>query len=148
MKHILIIIGLFALLGLFFHTKDKEKNSTVNPATGLELIEDNGRYSLKSENGTVHIGTIKKARKTLFEIWTSFANDSIDTGEQTYKIKTDNEGRYVVLVGLGSIKVRPSDANLFLGVIEGKLIGNGTRTVIKNGTEIFSSFWRGLTNEE
>lgn len=151
MKHILIILGLISLLGLTFHKKVDKENIVVNPTTGLELIEEHGRYALKSENSKVNLGTGKKARQTLSKIVSSFASDSVEDyinlGDESYRIRTDGEGRYVELIGLGMVKVRPSDANLFLGVIEGKIIGSKMRIGIKNGKEIFESFWDGLTED-
>ena len=45
----------------------------------------------------------------------------IDSGEQKFKVEKDDEGLYIVKIGLGGVKLRPSDAAKFLAVLEAKI---------------------------
>lgn len=97
-----------------------------NPDTGMTLTENGGTYSLKSDSGIMVLGDLKKARNTLNSMNVCFTKEKIseviDCGEQKYKVKRDDDGMYISRIGLGAVKVRPSDSALFFTVLEGKIM--------------------------
>ena len=111
---------------VIFSTLAESKEISRNPDTGMTLTEIKGIYSLKSNNGIIVLGDIKETRNALNMMNICFTkeklSDVINCGEQEYKVKKDDEGMYIIKVGLGAVKIRATDSALFFTIIEGKIM--------------------------
>ena len=117
-----IALLFFALAAVTVNAEEISKNSS----TGMGLDETAGVYSLVGKNGGVIIlGDIKTARDFLFSANVCFAQEKlqslVDCGEQKFKVEKDEEGLYIIKIGIGGVKVRPSDSAQFFAVLEGKI---------------------------
>lgn len=121
MKKILLFLILMSV-SLTMNSKEIARN----PETGMTLTENGGTYSLKSSTGTMVLGDIKKARDILNAMNICFAKEKLsevmDCGEQKYKVKKDEDGMYIMRVGLGCVKVRVTDSAMFFTILEGEII--------------------------
>lgn len=113
MKKLLALL-FFALAAVTVNAEEISKNSS----TGMALDETAGVYSLIGKNGGIIIlGDIKTARNFLFSANVCFAQEKlqslVDCGEQKFKVEKDDEGLYIVKIGLGGVKLRPSDSAKF-----------------------------------
>lgn len=117
MKKIFIAIA-FALLTLTLSAKEVSKNSS----TGMTLSEELGVYSITGKGGAIILGDVKTTRNTLASLEKCFIqehlNNYIDCGEQKFEVHSDDQGLYIIKVGLGAVKVRQSDVNIFLLKVE------------------------------
>ena len=117
MKKIFIAIA-FALLTLTLSAKEVSKNSS----TGMTLSEELGVYSITGKGGAIILGDVKTTRNTLASLEKCFIqehlNNYIDCGEQKFEVHSDDQGLYIIKVGLGAVKIRQSDVNIFLLKVE------------------------------
>ena len=108
----------FALLTLTLSAKEVSKNSS----TGMTLSEELGVYSITGKGGAIILGDVKTTRNTLASLEKCFIqehlNNYIDCGEQKFEVYSDDQGLYIIKVGLGAVKVRQSDVNIFLLKVE------------------------------
>lgn len=108
----------FALLTLTLSAKEVSKNSS----TGMTLSEELGVYSITGKGGAIILGDVKTTRNTLASLEKCFIqehlNNYIDCGEQKFEVHSDDQGLYIIKVGLGAVKVRQSDVNIFLLKVE------------------------------
>lgn len=112
MKHIIAIIAL-ALVSLTLSAKELAKNDI----TGYSLIETAGIYSIKGSTGVIPLGTIDQA-KSFFSnankaIVKETLNDIFDCGKDQFEVGKDDQGYYIIKVGLGALKLRYSDTVVF-----------------------------------
>ena len=117
-----IALLFFALAAVTVNAEEISKNSS----TGMVLDETAGVYSLVGKHGGVIIlGDIKTARDFLFSANVCFAQEKlqslVDCGEQKFKVEKDDEGLYIIKIGLGGVKVRPSDSAKFFTILEAKI---------------------------
>ena len=121
MKRILLF-----LIVVSFPIMTESKEIARNPDTGMTLTEIKGLYYMKSNTGIIMIGDIKQARDVLNMMNICFTKEKlsevINCGDQEYRVKRDDEGMYIMKVGLGAMKIRATDSALFFTVIEGKII--------------------------
>lgn len=121
MKRILLF-----LIVVSFPIMTESKEIARNPDTGMTLTEVKGLYYMKSNTGIIMIGDIKQARDVLNMMNICFTKEKlsevINCGDQEYRVKRDDEGMYIMKVGLGAMKIRATDSALFFTVIEGKII--------------------------
>lgn len=121
MKRILLF-----LIVVSFPIMTESKEIARNPDTGMTLTEIKGLYYMKSNAGIIMIGDIKQARDVLSMMNICFTKEKlsevINCGDQEYRVKRDDEGMYIMKVGLGAMKIRATDSALFFTVIEGKII--------------------------
>lgn len=121
MKRILLF-----LIVVSFPIMAESKEIAKNPDTGMTLTEIKGLYYMKSNTGIIMIGDIKQARDVLNMMNICFTKEKlsevINCGDQEYRVKRDDEGMYIMKVGLGAMKIRATDSALFFTVIEGKII--------------------------
>ena len=112
MKKIITIIA-FALLTITMSAKEVSRNNT----TGTILDETAGIYSLISKGGVIILGDVKAANKFMTEANKCFAQEKLkntfDVGEQSYTVGKDDTGLYITKIGLGVVKIRPSDSMQF-----------------------------------
>lgn len=121
MKRILLF-----LIVVSFPIMAESKEIARNPDTGMTLTEIKGLYYMKSNTGIIMIGDTKQARDVLNMMNICFTKEKlsevINCGDQEYRVKRDDEGMYIMKVGLGAMKIRATDSALFFTVIEGKII--------------------------
>ena len=121
MKRILLF-----LIVVSFPIMAESKEIAKNPDTGMTLTEIKGLYYMKSNTGIIMIGDTKQARDVLNMMNICFTKEKlsevINCGDQEYRVKRDDEGMYIMKVGLGAMKIRATDSALFFTVIEGKII--------------------------
>ena len=117
MKKIFIAIA-FALLTLTLSAKEVSKNSE----TGMVLSEELGIYTITGKGGAIILGDVKVTRNTLAALEKCFIqehlNNYIDCGDQKWEVHSDDQGLYIIKVGLGAVKIRQSDVNIFLLKVE------------------------------
>lgn len=130
MKRILLF-----LIVVSFPIMAESKEIARNPNTGMTLTEIKGLYYMKSNVGIIMIGDIKQARDVLNMMNICFTKEKlsevINCGDQEYRVKRDDEGMYIMKVGLGAMKIRATDSALFFTVIEGKIIKDKGKKIWK-----------------
>lgn len=112
-----IAIALFTL-PLFAKSKEVSKNSD----TGMVLSEELGVYSISGKGGAIILGDVKKTRDILASLSKCFIQEHlknyIDCGEQKWEVHSDDKGLYIIKMGVGAVKLRQSDVNMFLLKVE------------------------------
>ena len=112
MKNIFIAI-LLAFASLTLSAKEVSKNSD----TGMVLSEELGVYSITGPGGVIILGNAWKTRDTLASLSKCFIKEHIknyiDCGEQRYEVKSDDQGLYIIKMGVGAVKLRQKDVNMF-----------------------------------
>ena len=117
MKKLILAIA-FALITLTLSAKEVSKNSD----TGMVLSEIQGVYSISGLGGAIVLGDIRKTRDILASLSKCFIQEHlknyIDCGEQKWEVHSDDKGLYIIKMGVGAVKIRQSDVNLFLLKVE------------------------------
>lgn len=112
MKNIFIAI-LLALATFTLSAKEVSKNSD----TGMVLSEVKGVYSITGPGGVIIMGDARKTRDTLASLSKCFIQEHfknyIDCGDQRYEVKSDDNGLYIIKAGVGAVKLRQTDVNMF-----------------------------------
>lgn len=117
MKKLILAIA-FALITFTLSAKEVSKNSD----TGMVLSEVQGVYSISGPGGAIVLGDIRKTRDILASLSKCFIQEHlknyIDCGEQKWEVHSDDQGLYIIKMGVGAVKIRQSDVNLFLIKVE------------------------------
>ena len=112
MKRIITIIAL-ALATITLSAKE----ISTNPATGMTLSETLGVYTITGQGGAIVLGNQESASKFLMSANGSFATEVINHifnfGDDQFEVRKDDSGLYIIKIGLGAVKLRPSDTALF-----------------------------------
>lgn len=112
MKKLILAIA-FALITLTLSAKEVSKNSD----TGMVLSEVKGVYSITGPGGVIILGDARKTRDTLASLSKCFIQEHlknyIDCGDQRYEVKSDDNGLYIIKAGVGAVKLRQTDVNMF-----------------------------------
>lgn len=112
MKKIITFITL-VLLTLSMSAKEVSRNNSTN----LVLDETAGVFSLVSKGGVIILGDAKVALNFMREANKCFAQEKLkntfDVGDQSYTVDKDDDGLYITKIGLGMVKIRPSDSAQF-----------------------------------
>lgn len=112
MKRIITIITL-ALASITLSAKE----ISTNPATGMTLSETLGVYTITGQGGAIVLGNRESASKFLMSANGSFATEVINHifnfGDDQFEVGKDDSGLYIIKIGLGAVKLRPSDTALF-----------------------------------
>ena len=121
MKKIIAFL-FFALAAVTLNAEEISKNSS----TGMALDETAGVYSVVGKNGGIIIlGDLKTARDFMFSANVCFAQEKmqsvVDCGEQKFKVEKDEDGLYIIRIGIGGVKIHPGDAAQFFTVLEAKI---------------------------
>ena len=118
MKKYIIATIAAALFTLPLFAKEVSKNSD----TGMVLSEELGVYSISGKEGAIILGDVKKTRDILASLSKCFIQEHlknyIDCGEQKWEVHSDDQGLYIIKMGVGAVKLRQSDVNLFLIKVE------------------------------
>lgn len=128
MKRILISIA--AVLATFILSA---KEISTNPSTGMTLSENIGVYTITGKSGAIVLGNKEAAGKFLVSANAAFTTEAINHvfnfGGDEFEVNKDDEGMYIIKVGLGAVKLRPSDTLLFSTALGIKTVGNGVKQV-------------------
>lgn len=112
MKRIITIIAL-ALASITLSAKE----ISTNPTTGMTLSETLGVYTITGQGGAIVLGNRESASKFLMSANGSFATEVINHifnfGDDQFEVGKDDSGLYIIKIGLGAVKLRPSDTALF-----------------------------------
>ena len=136
MKHLIYIA--IALVALLFTSCSVDTNSptkVMNYDTGMKLTENLGVYSITSPKGVLILGDIKESRDLLWQMEKCFVASNLESlltitiNDQKYEVKSDDQGLYIIKVGLGAVKLRQSDVNQFLYYLESKIAKDKTKKI-------------------
>ena len=112
MKKIITIITL-ALASFTLSAKE----ISTNPTTKMTLSENLGVYTITGKDGAIVLGNKESATKFLISANGAFATEVINHifnfGDDQFEVKKDDSGFYIIKIGLGAVKLRPSDTALF-----------------------------------
>lgn len=93
------------------------KEISTNPSTGMTLSENLGIYTITGKAGAIVLGNKEAASKFLMSANKAFATEAINhvfnLGDDKFEVMKDNDGMFIIKVGLGAVKLRPSDTALF-----------------------------------
>lgn len=112
MKHIITII-IFALISISLSAGEIVRNDI----TGNSLHETVGIYSIKGYSGIIPIGNLEQTKEFLTKAHKAFLketlNDIFECGKDQFEVGKDDQGYYLIKVGLGALKFRYSDTLVF-----------------------------------
>ena len=130
MKKTIIAIAL-ALVSFSLNAKE------VATSGNLSLDNTAGVYSIIGKTGAIVLGGRASASETLLEMEKSFIEKKLSIGDPNYKVGEDEEGLYIIRIGLGGVKVRPADVAKFITVMNAKALGNGMKSGLEAGIKEF-----------
>ena len=135
MKRTLITLAIALIAAFTLSAKEIVKN----PVTGMTLSENLGVYSITGKSGAIILGTKDQAKEFLLSahkaILKETLNDIFDCGRDQFEVLSDDQGYYVVKVGLGAVKIRYSDTLTF-----------GTALGLKNLEKPAKNLWSKTQN--
>ena len=112
MKHIITLLAI-----AFASATLSAKEVVKNPVTGMTLSENLGVYTITGKSGVIALGTKEQAKEFFSNSFASFTKENINklfkTGESQFNVGEDEDGLYIIKVGLGGAKLRQSDIILF-----------------------------------
>lgn len=126
MKRIFLSIAI-AIASLSLISCDEEEREPVtNPETDLTISETLGIYTLTGKSGVLILGNEDDARNFFNKATKVFTvnaiNSLLDIESDKYELKSDDQGKYLIKVGAGGVKLRYSDALFFTAYLDGKLV--------------------------
>lgn len=137
MKHTLLILA-----ALFAAATLSAKELSTNPDTGMTLSENLGVYTVAGKGGAIILGTKENAVKFMHSANAAFATETINhvfnLGDDKFEVMKDSDGMYVIKVGLGAVKLRPSDTFLFETALVGKTVWDAGKKIWKKGKELLT----------
>lgn len=146
MKHIIITFAL-ALATLTLSAEEVAKN----PVTKMTLTENLGVYSITGPDGTLILGNEEQSRNFFNQVAKVFTinagNRLLDIENSKYSLKKDDQGYYLVKVGLGGVKLRYSDVYLFASHFDIKLGIETGKEVVKEGKGKLQEIWKAATKQ-
>ena len=103
------------------HKNNKEMKKIVTiialALATLTLSEVAGQYTLTGKGGAIILGNKDLASKFLMSANGAFATEAINhifnLGDDQFEVGKDDKGMFIIKVGLGAVKLRPSDTALF-----------------------------------
>lgn len=119
MKKIICAIA-FAILTFTLSAK----TLVTNNDTGMKLTEDLGVYSISGSQGVLILGNIKESRDLLWKMEKCFMAANVDSilnitiNDKKYEVRSDDQGLYIIKVGLGAVKLRHSDVSKFWAYLQ------------------------------
>lgn len=146
MKHIFITI-ILALATITLSAREVTKN----PVTKMALTENLGIYSITGPDGTLVLGNEEQSRNFFNQAAKVFTIDAgnrlLDIESSKYSLKKDDQGYYMIKVGLGGVKIRYSDVYLFAGHFDIKLGIETGKEVVKEGKGKLQDLWKAATKQ-
>lgn len=135
-RTVLILAALFAAVTL------SSKELSRNPDTGMTLSENLGVYTVAGKGGAIILGTKENAVKFMHSANAAFATEAINhvfnLGDDRFEVMKDSDGMFVIKVGLGAVKLRPSDTLLFETALVGKTVWDTGKKIWKKGKELLT----------
>ena len=135
MKHIITLLAI-AIASVSLSAKEVVKN----PVTDMTLSENLGVYTITGQNGAIVLGNKESASKFLMSANGSFATEAINhifnLGDDEFEVGKDDKGMFIIKVGLGAVKLRPSDTALFSTALGLKSAANA----VKKGADKVKEF--------
>lgn len=134
MKKIIIALAI-ALFSVTLSAKEISSNSS----TGMTLSENLGVYTITGKAGAIILGDVKAARTFMADANKCFAQEKLknvfEVGDQKYEVGKDDEGLYIIKIGFGGVKVRPSDTALFYTKLESIIISTKWNKIVETVKE-------------
>ena len=113
MKRIVLILTAIVAATLTLSAKEV----STNPDTGMTLSENLGVYTISGKGGAIILGNKESASKFLMSANGAFTTEAINHvfnfGDDQFEVMKDNKGMFIIKVGAGAVKLRPSDTLLF-----------------------------------
>lgn len=111
------------------------KEVATNPDTDMTLSLNLGVYTLTGQNGAIVLGNQAAATKFFATATKAFAKETINNifkcGDDQFEVLKDDQGLYIIKIGLGAVKIRPTDSVFFYSVLEAKSISTKAKEVWK-----------------
>ena len=146
MKHIILTI-ILALAALTLYAREVTKN----PVTKMALTENLGVYSITGPAGTLVLGNEEQSHNFFNQVAKVFTIDAgnrlLDIENSKYSLKKDDQGYYLVKVGMGGVKLRYSDVYLFAAHFDIKLGLETGKEVVKEGKGKLQEIWKVVTKQ-
>ena len=118
------------------------KELSRNPDTGMTLSENLGVYTVTGKGGAIILGNKENAVKFMHSANAAFATEAINhvfnLGDDQFEVMKDSDGMFVIKVGLGAVKLRPSDTLLFETALVGKTVWDTGKKIWKKGKELLT----------
>lgn len=113
MKRIALILTAIVAASITLSAKEV----STNPDTGMTLSENLGVYTITGKGGAIILGNKESASKFLMSANGAFTTEAINHvfnfGDDQFEVMKDNKGMFIIKVGAGAVKLRPSDTLLF-----------------------------------
>ena len=113
MKRIALILTAIVAASITLSAKEV----STNPDTGMTLSENLGVYTITGKGGAIILGNKEQASKFLMSANGAFTTEAINHvfnfGDDQFEVMKDNKGMFIIKVGAGAVKLRPSDTLLF-----------------------------------
>lgn len=136
MKHIITI----AIAIVFATLTLSAKEVSTNPDTGMTLSEHLGVYTISGKGGAIILGNKESASKFLMSANGAFTTEAINHifnfGDDQFEVMKDDKGMFIIKVGAGAVKLRPSDTLLFSTALGLKSAGD----LMKKGADKVKDF--------
>ena len=146
MRHFIITLAI-VLASLTLAAREVTKN----PVTKMVLTENLGVYSITGPDGTLVLGNEEQSRNFFNQAAKVFTinagNRLLDIENSKYSLKKDDQGYYLVKVGLGGVKLRYSDVYLFASHFDIKLGIETGKEVVKEGKGKLQEIWKAVTKQ-
>lgn len=140
MKHIITILAVLLAAATL-----SAKEVSTNPDTGMTLAENLGVYTITGKGGAIILGNKDQASKFLMSANGAFATETINHifnfGDDQFEVMKDDKGMFIIKVGAGAVKLRPSDTLLFSTALGLK----SASAAVKKGADKVSKVWNELT---
>lgn len=113
MKRIILILTAIVAASVTLSAKEV----STNPDTGMTLSENLGVYTITGKGGAIILGNKESASKFLMSANGAFTTEAINHifnfGDDQFEVMKDDKGMFIIKVGAGAVKLRPSDTLLF-----------------------------------
>lgn len=113
MKRIALILAAIVAASITLSAKEV----STNPDTGMTLSENLGVYTITGKGGAIILGNKESASKFLMSANGAFTTEAINHvfnfGDDQFEVMKDDKGMFIIKVGAGAVKLRPSDTLLF-----------------------------------
>lgn len=122
----------FAIVVAVFSLNLTAKEISKNVWTGSSLHNNSGLWSIHTSAGNLQLGDITEARNFLMSADLCFAKKNLkmfNIGKDNYVLDEDSDGVFVHKIGQYQVKIRPSDATKYLGVLECGIIKDKAKKI-------------------
>ena len=103
----------------------------------LDHNEPTGMYSIVGDLGIIVLGDRASASDLLIKMEKSFIEKKFSIGDPDYTVGEDEDGLYIIRIGLGGVKIRPADAAKFVAAMNINALGSGMKSGFEAGIREF-----------